>query len=107
MHRKLCEAVHFVCKREDGGVLLPNDPDLYEFRPTDKTVATVFVGKNPHKKILPEYFLETYSKTPTLISINAIKDVVEPVTHKLLGSLFPVVREYESLQGWLLEARNY
>ena len=56
---KLCEPVRFVCKRDTGWFVLPNEPALDKSVPTNKTVTTVLVGKYPHEKILQEAMLES------------------------------------------------
>ena len=62
LKRKLCEAVRFVCARETGGVLQPNDLSLDKTGIITKNVEPVLVGKYMHKKIISCSTLDTYDK---------------------------------------------
>ena len=50
LRRKLRKAVHFICQRETGGVLLSKERATDRTGSTDKTVAEVLVRKHPAKK---------------------------------------------------------
>ena len=73
---KLREAVQFVCDREQGGVLQPDEVAEDCTGTINKTVASVLDGKHPSKTIPSCATLETYEKTPIFIPINITEDAV-------------------------------
>ena len=86
---KLHETVRFACKRESGGVLLPNKSASNKMGIMEETSATVLAIKHPHKKLSLCSKLEVYSKTSNSISTNIMEDVFESFAQTFSGILDP------------------
>ena len=102
LKRKLRKAVRFVCDRENEGVLQPKELAAYSMVTINETVASIFEGKHPSKKIPSCARLETYKETPIFIPVKITEEAVESVARKLLVSSGPGVTYFETLWGWLL-----
>ena len=95
--------MRFLCDREKGGVLQPEELAEDCTGMINKTVTSVLEGKHLSKTIPCCATLETYDETPIFIPVNITEEAVESVAHKLLGSSGPGGTESEALQGWFLK----
>ena len=100
---KLSEAVQFICDREKGGVLQPDELTEDRTGTINETVALGLEGKYPSEAILSCATLETYEETPIFIPVDITGEAVEPVARKLSGVYGPGGTDSKALQGWLLK----
>ena len=73
---KLFEAVQFVCDREKGGVLQPDELAADRTGKINETVPLVLEGKNPSETIPSCVTLETYDETPIFIPVDITEEAV-------------------------------
>ena len=73
---KLCEAIQFVCDREKGGVLQPDELAAYFTGTINETVVSVLEGKHPTETLTSCAMLETYEETPIFIPANITEEAV-------------------------------
>ena len=103
---KLREALQFICDREKGGVLQPDELAADHTGTINDTVTSVLEGKHTCEKNSSCATLEMYEETPIFIPVNIMEEAVESVMQNVLGSSRPGGTESEALQGWLLKFRE-
>ena len=80
---KLSKALRFVCKRENGGVLQP-DELAEDFTGTiNDTITSFLEGKHPSKTIPSYATLESYKETRIFIPFKIKEESVESVAQKV------------------------
>ena len=80
---KLREAVQFVCEREKGGGLQPDELAEDPTGTINKTVTLFLEGENNSKTFPSCATLEMYKETHIFITVDIIEEAVESVARKL------------------------